>query len=111
MYAYVWWKKLHCFLANLSLFFVIMFKLDFWFANKEVIKHKPTRKCKFKPNKTHLSKNLLLRLEAEHLLCPCKWVAAATSETTVKQQLEETEGRVTFQKDKSEQFLRALFLS
>lgn len=105
------WKKLHYFLANLSLFFVIMFKVDFWFANKEVIKRKPPRKLKFKPNKTHLSKDLLLYLEVEHLLWLGKWAGAATSKTAVKEHLEETEGGVTSQKDKSEEQLRAHFLS
>lgn len=104
MYAYVWWKKLRYFLANLCLFFVIIFKVEiFWLAFTEMIKGKST---------TQVIKDVLLNfLKVGHLLWLDKWVGAGISESAVKEQLEETEGGVTSQRDNSNEQLRAHFLS
>lgn len=62
MYVYVSCKKLCSFLANLSLFFVVTFKVQFFcLVIRDVIKCKPT---------TQVGKELLLNLsKAGRLLC------------------------------------------
>lgn len=62
MYVYVSWKKLCSFLANLSLFFAIIFEVQFFcLAIGDIIKCKPT---------IQVRKELLLNLlKVGQLLC------------------------------------------
>lgn len=100
MHAYVWWKKLHYFLVNLSSFFVIIFKVEiFWLAITEIIKRKPLRKWKIKQNTTQVSEDLLLKLlkvELLLLLWVNEWV----------QQLVRQQWRSSWRTLKEEQLLK-----